>query len=59
MKWSGPTRETFTQFLDAGGLLLLTNLLIFLLVISGLQALPGQSSSKEIPIDHSEPAILD
>lgn len=42
------TWESFTQILDRGGLLLLSNLLILLLVGSSFQALPRQATPEEV-----------
>lgn len=43
--------EAFAQILDNGGLLLLANLLVLLLVGSSLQALPGETAAEEVEED--------
>jgi hypothetical protein len=45
------TRETLAEILDGGGLLLLANLLVLLLVGSSLQALPRQTTAEEVHED--------
>ena len=45
------TRETLTEVLDGGGLFLLANLLVLLLVSSSFQTLPRQTTSEEVHED--------
>jgi hypothetical protein len=45
------TWETIAEILDRGGLLLLSNLLVLLLVRGSLQALPRQSAAQEVHED--------
>lgn len=46
--------EAFAEVLDHGRLLLLTNLLVLLLVGSGLEALPGKASTEEVHEDMAQ-----